>query len=69
MHGLGVGVNGTLVAGGRAVVLPRFDVDAVLDAVASHEATMFFGVPTMYARLAEHPRLPELAGLRHELGA
>ena len=45
MHGLGVGVNGTLVAGGRAVVLPRFDVDAVLDAVASHEATMFFGVP------------------------
>lgn len=64
LHGLGVGINGTLVTGASAVVLPRFDVDAVLDAAAEHEATMFFGVPTMYRRLASSPRLEELARLR-----
>ena len=37
----------------RRVLLPSFDVDAVLDAAAAHDATLFFGVPTMYARLAD----------------
>jgi malonyl-CoA/methylmalonyl-CoA synthetase len=64
MHGLGVGLNGTLLVGASAVVLPAFSVDAVLDAVRDHGATMFFGVPTMYARLAASKRLPELAALR-----
>ncbi len=64
MHGLGVGVNGTLLAGASAVVLPAFSPDAVADAVRDHDATMFFGVPTMWARLAASPRLPELAALR-----
>ena len=64
IHGLGVGLHGTLLAGGSAVLLPRFEPEAVLDAVAAHDATLFFGVPTMYARLAESPRLRELAPLR-----
>ena len=57
MHGLGVGINGTLTAGAAAVVLPRFDVDAVLDARQAYDGSLFFGVPTMYARFAESPRL------------
>ena len=64
IHGLGVGLQGTLLAGASAVLLPRFDPDAVLDAIAEHDATLFFGVPTMYARLAGSPRLPELGRLR-----
>jgi malonyl-CoA/methylmalonyl-CoA synthetase len=64
IHGLGVGLHGTLLAGASAVLLPRFDADAVLDAVAAHDATLFFGVPTMYARLAGSPRLAELGRLR-----
>jgi malonyl-CoA/methylmalonyl-CoA synthetase len=64
MHGLGVGINGTLTAGAAAVVLPRFDVDAVLDARETYGGTLFFGVPTMYARLVESPRLAELGGFR-----
>jgi malonyl-CoA/methylmalonyl-CoA synthetase len=64
IHGLGVGLHGTLLAGGSAVLLPRFDPDAVLDAIAGHDATLFFGVPTMYARLAASPRLSELGRLR-----
>lgn len=64
IHGLGVGLHGTLLAGGSAVLLPRFDPDAVFDAIAAHDATLFFGVPTMYARLAASARLPELGRLR-----
>ncbi|MGN6188515.1 MAG: AMP-binding protein [Conexibacter sp.] len=64
MHGLGVGVNGTLLAGASALLLPKFDVDAVLDAAAAGETTLFFGVPTMYARLAASPRVGELRRLR-----
>ena len=64
IHGLGVGLHGTLLAGASAVLLPRFDPDAVLDAAAAHDATLFFGVPTMYARLGASPRLGELGRLR-----
>ncbi len=64
VHGLGVGLHGTLLCGGSAVLLPRFDADAVLDAAREHAATLFFGVPTMYARLAASPRAAELAALR-----
>ncbi|HEU5448428.1 MAG TPA: AMP-binding protein [Acidimicrobiia bacterium] len=64
IHGLGVGLHGTLLTGASAVLLPRFDPDEVLDAVAAHDATLFFGVPTMYARLAGSPRLSELGRLR-----
>ena len=64
IHGLGVGLHGTLLAGASAVLLPRFDVDAVLDAARDHRATLFFGVPTMYARLAGSPRAGELGRLR-----
>ena len=42
--------------GASAVLLPRFDPDAVLDAARDHDATLFFGVPTMYARLAASAR-------------
>ena len=64
IHGLGVGLHGTLLAGASAVLLPRFDPDAVLDAAAAHHATLFFGVPTMYTRLADSSRAGELGRLR-----
>jgi malonyl-CoA/methylmalonyl-CoA synthetase len=64
IHGLGVGLHGTLLAGASAVLLPRFDADAVLDAARDHRATLFFGVPTMYARLAASARAAELGRLR-----
>jgi malonyl-CoA/methylmalonyl-CoA synthetase len=63
-HGLCVGLHGTLLAGASAVLLPKFDADAVLDAAGEHGATLFFGVPTMYHRLAESSRVSELAQLR-----
>ena len=64
VHGLCVGLHGTLLAGASAVLLSRFDVDAVLDAAAAHCASLFFGVPTMYHRLASSARAGELGRLR-----
>ena len=63
-HGLAVGLHGTLLAGASVVLQAQFSVDRVLDAAAEHDATLFFGVPTMYARLAESARVGELGSLR-----
>ena len=64
MHGLGVGLHGTLLTGASAVLLDGFSPDAVLDAAQAHGATLFFGVPTMYTRLAQSDRVGELSRLR-----
>ncbi len=64
MHGLGVGLHGTLLTGASAVLLDGFSPDAVLDAAQAHDATLFFGVPTMYTRLAQSDRTGELSRLR-----
>jgi malonyl-CoA/methylmalonyl-CoA synthetase len=62
VHGLCAGLFGTLAAGASATVFERFSVPAVLDAASGH--TMFFGVPTMFHRLAESGRAAELSTLR-----
>jgi malonyl-CoA/methylmalonyl-CoA synthetase len=64
VHGLCVGLHGTLLAGASAVLLPRFDAEMMLDAARVHDASLFFGVPTMYHRLARSPRVGELSRLR-----
>jgi malonyl-CoA/methylmalonyl-CoA synthetase len=63
-HGLCVALYTSLLRGSSVVLLPRFEADAVFDAAAVHRATMFFGVPTMYHRLAASPRVAELSRLR-----
>jgi malonyl-CoA/methylmalonyl-CoA synthetase len=52
VHGLVIGILGPLRRGGRAMHLGRFSPEAVTEALAG-EATMLFGVPTMYRRLAD----------------
>ena len=64
LHGLGVGLHGTLSAGASVVLRPSFDACDVLDATERHRASLFFGVPTMYRRLAESGRVGDLARLR-----
>ncbi|HET6794435.1 MAG TPA: AMP-binding protein [Acidimicrobiales bacterium] len=63
MHGLGVGLNGTLLVGASAVLHNGFEPEGVL-AAAGEGATMFFGVPTMYARLVDAQGAARLGGLR-----
>jgi len=64
MHGLGVGLHGTLHAGAFALLLPQFEPAAVLRAIERSRATLFFGVPTMYHRLVAADAAREMRGLR-----
>ena len=64
LHGLGVGLHGTLAAGASVVLQPGFVADAVADGISQHGASLFFGVPTMYARLLASGRAGGLAPLR-----
>ncbi len=62
VHGLCAGLFGTLAAGASAVVFDRFDEAAILG--AARTSTMFFGVPTMYHRLAGTGDAAALGALR-----
>ncbi len=53
VHGLGAGLNGTLVAGARVLLRERFDAADVIATLAGGTVTIFFGVPTMYVRILE----------------
>jgi malonyl-CoA/methylmalonyl-CoA synthetase len=51
IHGLGVGIHGTLLVGSTVDLRRRFDAGEVYDELLRGTPTMFFGVPTMYTRL------------------
>jgi long-chain acyl-CoA synthetase len=53
IFGLSSVLNGTVRRGGTMVVLPRFEPDAVLDAIEAHGVTVFAGVPTMYVAMLQ----------------
>ncbi len=53
-HGLFVATNISLLAGGKILFLPKFDVDTVLALMPQASAMM--GVPTFYTRLLDDPR-------------
>jgi acyl-CoA synthetase (AMP-forming)/AMP-acid ligase II len=63
LHGLVVGLLGSLASGGACELEPDFEASRALARLAQSRATLFFGVPAMYAKLlevAEVPPLPEL---------
>ncbi|TQJ37384.1 MULTISPECIES: long-chain-fatty-acid--CoA ligase [Streptomyces] len=51
-------------AGASLTLIPRFEPQTVLDAVARDRATVFEGVPTMYAALLQHPSEVDVSTLR-----
>ena len=61
-----VAINGTFLAGGTVVLMERFSAEDALTLIARHHATMFEGVPAMYAMLLSCPALPgaDLTSLR-----
>lgn len=46
----------TLLKGGRVVIEPGFDAERMLDLIEGQGVTCLFGVPTMFAAVAESPR-------------
>lgn len=51
-------------SGASLILIPRFEPQAVLDAIARDRATVFEGVPTMYAALLQHPSEVDVSTLR-----
>ncbi|MGW4638845.1 acyl-CoA synthetase [Sphaerisporangium sp. NPDC004334] len=59
----------TVLKGGTAVLVPSFDVDQTFDLVERERITLMFGVPAMFAFLAQSPRWQgaDLSSLRNLL--
>ena len=59
-------LNRTILRGGQIVMLPRFELNAVLAAIPKHKITAMPGVPTMYRALLDAPGLgdTDLSSLR-----
>jgi long-chain acyl-CoA synthetase len=56
--GLNQCINATMVTGCTLVLLPRFDVAAVLDAIGAHQPTFLPAVPTMLQKILSDPATP-----------
>ncbi|EHQ87396.1 long-chain-fatty-acid--CoA ligase [Desulfosporosinus youngiae] len=52
-------MNFSILSGGAMIILPRFDIDAVLQHINDYEPTFFPGAPTMYVAVINHPRIKE----------
>ncbi len=48
VFGLSSVLNTSVRYGGTIVLIPRFELEPVVDAIAKHRCTIFSGVPTMY---------------------
>jgi long-chain acyl-CoA synthetase len=55
-------LNSTILSGGCLELVPAFDMDLVLDAMASGRVTKLFAVPTVYVRLLALNNLEEKMG-------
>ena len=64
MHGLGVGLHGTLLQGATLTLHGKFDAEEVYRTLLAGEVTMFFGVPTLYKRLLSVAKQGEKPNLR-----
>lgn len=54
VHGLCIGVHGAAIHQMPVLLERRFDPVAIVERFAEHDASIFMGVPTMYAALVEH---------------
>lgn len=54
-----VAINGTFLAGGTVVLMERFAPAEALRLIGEHRATLFEGVPAMYATMLADPALAE----------
>ncbi len=65
-HGAGLYALPHLLRGGHQVVLPHFEIDAVLDVLKRHSRVSMFAAPTMLTRLVHAPAaaVADLGNLR-----
>ena len=51
--------NLAMLSGGAMIILPKFEIDVVLQHINDYEPTFFPGAPTMYVAVVNHPRIKE----------
>ncbi|MDA4114723.1 MAG: AMP-binding protein, partial [Thaumarchaeota archaeon] len=59
IYGMTAAMNAPLSAGCSVVLLPRFDVEPVMETIQKERVTSFCGVPTMYVAVINHPRVSQ----------
>lgn len=52
-------MNLSILAGGAMIIIPKFDIDIVLQHINDYQPTFFPGAPTMYVAVINHPRIKE----------
>lgn len=57
VYGMTVAMNMAIKAAASIILLPRFQIKDVLEAIYKHKVTFFPGVPTMYVAINNHPEL------------
>ena len=57
IYGMTVAMNSPIYKAGAMVMIPKFDVKKVLESIQKYKATVFCGVPTMYAVLINYPEI------------
>ncbi|MCL6612458.1 MAG: long-chain fatty acid--CoA ligase [Peptococcaceae bacterium] len=59
-YGMTCCLNFGIVNAATLVVIPRFEVDAVMQAIDKYQPTLFPGVPTMYIGVINHPDIAKV---------
>jgi long-chain acyl-CoA synthetase len=59
IYGFTCGLMAGAWLGGMQILIPKYDVEAVLNAVRDHRPTYFPAVPTIYISLLNHPKARE----------
>jgi long-chain acyl-CoA synthetase len=59
IYGFTVGMMAGMWLGAQQILIPKYDVDALLNAVRDYRPTYFPAVPTIYISLLNHPRARE----------
>jgi long-chain acyl-CoA synthetase len=57
VYGMTVAMNLAVALGGALILLPRFRIDEVLEAINKYQPTIFPGAPTMYVAFNTHPHI------------
>lgn len=57
VYGMSTCQNLAILLAAKIVLLPKFQADEVLKAIASHHVTAFPGIPAMYLALNNHPKV------------
>lgn len=52
-------MNLSILAGGAMIIIPKFDIDIMLQHINDYQPTFFPGAPTMYVAVINHPQIKE----------